>query len=98
MHYVASKGAIVAMTRAMARELRDRKICVNTITPGLTMSEGVEEHPDLTDGRATTVATHVIKRDMLPADLSGVAIFLASADSDFTSGQLLNVDAGKIMY
>jgi NAD(P)-dependent dehydrogenase (short-subunit alcohol dehydrogenase family) len=98
MHYVASKGAIVAMTRAMARELGDREICVNTIAPGLTMSEGVENHPDLTQGRAPTVATRVIKRDMLPADLSGVAIFLASADSDFMSGQLLNVDGGKIMY
>jgi NAD(P)-dependent dehydrogenase (short-subunit alcohol dehydrogenase family) len=44
------------------------------------------------------VATRVIKRNMLPADLSGVAIFLASADSDFISGQLLNVDGGKMMY
>jgi NAD(P)-dependent dehydrogenase (short-subunit alcohol dehydrogenase family) len=98
MHYVVSKGAIVALTRAMARELGDRNICVNTIAPGLTMSEGVENHPDLTQGRAPTVATRVIKRDMLPAGLSGVAIFLAGAGSDFISGQLLNVDGGKIMH
>jgi hypothetical protein len=48
------------------------------------MSEGVENHPGLTRGRAPTVATRVIKRDLLPADLSGVAIFLAT-DSDFMS-------------
>ena len=98
MHYVASKGAIVAMTRSLARELGDRHICVNAIAPGLTMSEGVEGHPDLIHGRGPTVATRAIKRDMLPEDLSGVALFLASSDSDFMTGQLLNVDGGKIMY
>jgi hypothetical protein len=57
--------------------------------------EGVEHQPDFTQGRAPTVTTRVIKRDMLPADLIGVAIYLAGADRAFMSGQLLNVDGGR---
>ena len=68
---------------------------VNCIAPGLTESEGVRNHPDLHVARAPTVQTRAIKRDMVPDDLVGMLLFLASEDSDFVTGQTFNVDGGK---
>ena len=94
-HYVCSKGAIIAFTRSASREFGDKNILVNCIAPGLTESEGVRNHPDLHVARAPTVQTRAIKRDMLPEDLVGMLLFLASEDSDFVTGQTFNVDGGK---
>lgn len=96
MHYVASKGAIVAMTRVMARELGEFGIGVNAIAPGLTMSENVQAMygPEY---RAANVASRCFKRDEAPDDLVGVLLFLASADSDFMTGQVVVVDGGSVM-
>ena len=94
-HYVCSKGAIIAFTRSASREFGDKNILVNCIAPGLTISEGVENHPDLHVARAPTVQTRAIKRDMAPDDLVGMLLFLASGDSDFVTGQTFNVDGGK---
>ena len=96
MHYVASKGAIVAMTRVMARELGEFGIGVNAIAPGLTMSENVQAMygPQY---RAANVASRCFKRDETPDDLIGVLLFLASADSDFMTGQVVVVDGGSVM-
>lgn len=94
-HYVSSKGAIIGFTRSASRELGDKNIFVNCIAPGLTESEGVREHPDLDVARAPTIQSRTIKRDMLPEDLIGSLLFLASEDSDFLTGQTLNVDGGK---
>ncbi len=98
MHYVASKGAVIGITRAMARELGEKNITVNAITPGLTESEGVKEHADLHMARAPTIAGRAIKRDMLPGDLVGAVLFLAAPDSDFLTGQTINVDGGRLTY
>ena len=94
-HYVCSKGAIIAFTRSAAREFSDMNILVNCIAPGLTESEGVRNHPDLHVARAPTVQSRAIKRDMVPEDLVGMLLFLASEDSDFVTGQTFNVDGGK---
>ena len=99
LHYVASKGAIVAMSRCMARELGDDGIRVNTLAPGLTMSEGVVNNPDW-KGVAVSgnVASRALKREAQPEDLCGTLVYLCSAESDFVTGQVLVVDGGSVMH
>jgi NAD(P)-dependent dehydrogenase (short-subunit alcohol dehydrogenase family) len=96
-HYVTSKGAMTSFTRALSRELGDHGICVNTLAPGFTISEGVlanvEFHEKL---RQPIVQTRVIKREELPEDLRGAIVFLSSAESDFITGQTLSVCGGSI--
>ncbi|HWW47716.1 MAG TPA: SDR family oxidoreductase [Xanthobacteraceae bacterium] len=98
LHYVTSKGAVVALTRAVARELGEFGICVNAIAPGLVMSSNVQAHPDWQAVAATNVATRAIKRDAMPDDLIGALLFFASADSSFVTGQTLVVDGGSVMH
>lgn len=95
-HYTASKGAVIALTRCHARELGDKNIQVNAIAPGLTESEGVKANAGFDMARAPTIASRSIKREMLPEDLLGTLIYLASPDSNFVTGQTLNVDGGKV--
>lgn len=94
-NYVSSKGAILGLTRSAAREFGDKNIFVNCIVPGFTESEGVQNHEDLHVARAPTLASRILKRDMVPEDLNGTLLFLASEDSDFLSGQSINVDGGR---
>ena len=98
LHYVSSKGAVMAVTRSLSRELGADNICVNTIAPGLTESEGLEDHPDYDEARAGSVALRVFQRDMVPDDLIGTVLFLAHPDSDFLTGQMINVDGGRTHY
>ena len=91
IHYVTSKGAIIAMTRAMARELGDHNICVNTVAPGFVETEGRHVEPAFS---ASRVANRSLKRVQVENDLVGTVLFLASPESDFMTGQLLNVDGG----
>jgi NAD(P)-dependent dehydrogenase (short-subunit alcohol dehydrogenase family) len=98
MHYVTSKGGVIAMTRSMARELSGANITVNSVAPGYTESDGVRENPSLHVARAPTLAARVIKRDMVPDDLVGAIVFLMTPDSDFITGQMINVDGGRFMY
>ena len=99
LHYVSSKGAVVAMTRCLARELGDDGIRVNTLAPGLTMSEGVINNPAWTGPVvANNVASRAIKREAVPEDMLGTLLYLASADSDFVTGQVLVVDGGSVMH
>jgi NAD(P)-dependent dehydrogenase (short-subunit alcohol dehydrogenase family) len=98
LHYVSSKGAMVAFTRALAREVGDDGISVNALAPGLTMSEkviGVDQWDTIKDANA---ATRAIKRDELPEDLVGAMLFLCSSESDFVTGQTLVVDGGSVMH
>jgi NAD(P)-dependent dehydrogenase (short-subunit alcohol dehydrogenase family) len=97
LHYVTSEGGIMAMTRGMALELGEHGIRVNTLSPGLTMSESlVAENPGhIATARDRVVASRSLKRDQQPQDLLGALVFLASADSDFMTGQNVLVDGGN---
>ena len=99
LHYVSSKGAIVAMTRCLARELGDHGVRVNAIAPGLVMSENVVANPAWKGAIvANNTASRAIKREAVPGDLIGALIFLSSPESDFVTGQTLVVDGGSVMH
>ncbi len=91
IHYVGSKGAVISMTRAMARELGDYGICVNTVAPGFTLTEGRKVDPEYERKRNEL---RCFKRTQVEEDVVGTVLFLASSDSDFMTGQLLGVDGG----
>ncbi len=98
LHYVTSKGGIMAFTRALSRELGEHGILVNTLSPGFTLSDTVvAENPKHVEvaGRLS-VAGRAIRRDAYPQDLLGALVFLASADSDFITGQTLAVAGGNV--
>jgi NAD(P)-dependent dehydrogenase (short-subunit alcohol dehydrogenase family) len=97
MHYVTSKGAVVAMTCGPARELGPDRITVNAVAPGLILSDTVQANPDLTAFQETAVMqARSLKRDAFPDDVVGTVVFLASDDSAFMSGQTLIVDGGSV--
>lgn len=98
LHYVSSKGAMVAFTRALAREVGGDNICVNALAPGLTQSEAVRDDPQWKQGTSANTATRAFKREEVPEDLTGAMIYLCSADSDFVTGQTLVVDGGSAMH
>jgi NAD(P)-dependent dehydrogenase (short-subunit alcohol dehydrogenase family) len=95
-HYVTSKGAVTAFTRATSRELGEHNICVNNLAPGFTLSDSViDENPQhLEHSRQPSILRRALKRDEYPQDLLGALVFLASADSDFITGQTIAVDGG----
>jgi len=93
LHYVSSKGAVIAMTRALARELGDDNIRVNALAPGFTLTEA---SLDLMENAAEYgVARGAIKRAAGPRDMVGAALFLASPHAAFITGQTLIVDGGR---
>ena len=95
-HYVTSKGAVTAFTRSISRELGEHNICVNSLAPGFTLSDSViNENPGhLAHSQQPSIVRRAIKRDEYPEDLLGALVFLASADSDFITGQTIAVDGG----
>jgi NAD(P)-dependent dehydrogenase (short-subunit alcohol dehydrogenase family) len=95
LHYVASKGAVIAMTRAMARELGAFGIAVNAIAPGLTLVEATEYVPK--ERHDLYVAGRAINREQVPDDLTGTCLFLLSDGANFVTGQLLPVNGGFVM-
>ena len=96
-HYVAAKAGVIGLTRNLARELGEFGITVNTLTPGSTLTEDLPPGADV-ETRHRAVEARALKRVQTPQDLVGAAVFLASTDSDFITGQLLNVDGGAVMY
>lgn len=99
LHYVTSKGGVIAMTRALAREMGDDNICVNAIAPGYTVTEVMKEesiHDEAFINRV--VRSRCFKRHELPEDLMGTIIFLASDESDFITGQTIVVDGGSVLH
>jgi 3-oxoacyl-[acyl-carrier protein] reductase len=96
-HYTTAKGGVVALTRVMARQLGEFGINVNCMTPGSTMSEE-SVSDEVLKRREGSVDKRAFRRIETPADIVGTAVFLASADSDFVTGQLLVVEGGGIMH
>ena len=92
-HYVASKGAIIGLTRVMAKELGVANICVNAVAPGFTMTEA---SLGLIPGAETYgVDRGSIKRAQQPEDVVGIVAFLASDEAGFITGQTIIVDGGR---
>ena len=94
--YVASKGAIVAMTRSLAREMGSDNTTVNAVAPGLTLVEATAYVP--ADRHQLYVGQRALQRDQLPQDVSGTVSFLLSPLARFVTGQLLAVNGGFVMH
>ena len=99
LHYVTSKGAIVAFTRALAKELGKDKVLVNCVAPGFTMSAGVEAHPEVIEKlRDVSVAARTLQRDQLPEDVVGAVVYFCGPGADFVTGQTIVIDGGQTFH
>ena len=99
LHYVTSKGAIVALTRALAKELGKDQVLVNCVAPGFTMSAGVEAHPEVVEKlRDVSVSARTLQRDQVPEDVVGAVVFLCGPGSDFITGQSIVIDGGQTFH
>jgi len=99
LHYVTSKGAIVALTRALAKELGSDNVLVNCVAPGFTLSEGVHEHPEVIEAlRDVSIGARTLKRDQVPEDVTGAVAFLCGPGSTFITGQTIVIDGGQYFH
>jgi NAD(P)-dependent dehydrogenase (short-subunit alcohol dehydrogenase family) len=99
LHYVTSKGAIVALTRSLAKAVGADGIHVNCVAPGFTMSDGVKSHPEVIEAlRDVSVAARTIKRDQVPEDVVGAVVFLCTSAADFVTGQTMVIDGGQYFH
>ena len=100
LHYSASKGAVLTLTRSLSRELAGTGITVNSITPGWHTTPAAREvaGPDFEQTKQRMLDRQSVKRTGTPADLNGAVVFLASDDSDFITGQAMNVDGGMFLH
>jgi NAD(P)-dependent dehydrogenase (short-subunit alcohol dehydrogenase family) len=96
---VTSKGAIVAFTRALAKEVGKDNVLVNCVAPGFTMTEGVEANPVVIEKlRDVSVAARTIQRDQVPEDVVGAVVYLCGPGSDFVTGQTIVIDGGQYFH
>jgi len=93
LHYIASKAALIGMSRSMARELGADGITVNAILPGATFTE-IERQTVTPEQKARIIAMQCVPRAEVPEDLVGAALFLAGEGSAFVTGQVINADGG----
>lgn len=102
LHYVASKGAVFAMARALSRELGPLGIRINTIMPGMTQSQAVKDMIEAFPAAAAMskqfAAQSGLGREQYPEDLVGTILFLAAEESDFITGQNITVDGGVVHW
>jgi len=94
LHYVGSKGAIIAMTRSLARELGPDNIAVNAVAPGLTLVEATEYVPQ--ERHDLYVNGRAMNREQMPDDVTGPVLYLLSDDAAFVTGQLLPANGGFV--
>jgi NAD(P)-dependent dehydrogenase (short-subunit alcohol dehydrogenase family) len=94
-HYIASKGAVIALTRAMARELGDKGVTVNAVAPGLTECEATESVP--AERHDLYRANRAISRPQQPDDLTGIVSYLLGEESRYLTGQVIAVNGGFTM-
>ena len=99
LHYVTSKGAIVALTRALAKEVGGDEVLVNCVAPGFTMSEGVQENPAVVEAlRDVSVNSRTLRRDQVPEDVVGAVVFLSGPGATFVTGQTMVIDGGQYFH
>jgi NAD(P)-dependent dehydrogenase (short-subunit alcohol dehydrogenase family) len=98
LHYVASKGAVVSMTRSLANELGHDNITCNCIAPGLVMTDAILAQSGIDHIRSGAIETRFLKRQQKPEDLAGTLVYLAGSDSDFVTGQIIVVDGGSALH
>lgn len=96
LHYVATKGAVLAMTKGLAKECGKDLVRVNTIAPGFVITDATKDRP--LEWQQTFLKARAISREQKPEDLVGTAVYLLSDMSSFVSGQTHVVDGGHIMY
>jgi NAD(P)-dependent dehydrogenase (short-subunit alcohol dehydrogenase family) len=95
LHYVASKGAVISMTRSLARELGPDSIAVNAIAPGLVQVEATEYVPQ--ERKDLYVTGRAMQRTQMPEDVTGAVVFLLGPGAGFVTGQLLPVNGGFVL-
>ena len=99
LHYVTSKAGIIGFTRALSREVGRDGICVNCVMPGAIRTEHeLERYPDQDEVYQSVIELQSLQRRGVPADVVGAFVYLASSESDFMTGQVLNVDGGWAHY
>jgi NAD(P)-dependent dehydrogenase (short-subunit alcohol dehydrogenase family) len=99
LHYVSSKGAVLGMTKAMAREVGEDNICVNAIAPGLVVSDGLVEGGNWSDEWFdNNTNSRAFKRRAKPEDMVGTIVFLSSREANFITGQTMVVDGGSVPH
>jgi NAD(P)-dependent dehydrogenase (short-subunit alcohol dehydrogenase family) len=99
LHYVTSKGAIVAFTRSLAKELGAVEILVNCVAPGFTLSDGVQQQPEVVEAlRDVSVGARTLKRDQVPEDVTGAVAFLCGPGATFITGQTMVIDGGQYFH
>jgi NAD(P)-dependent dehydrogenase (short-subunit alcohol dehydrogenase family) len=99
LHYVTSKGAIVALTRSLAKEVGRDDVLVNCVAPGFTMTEGVRQHPEVIEAlRDVSVSARTLQRDQVPEDVVGAVVFLCGSGASFVTGQTIVIDGGQYFH
>jgi NAD(P)-dependent dehydrogenase (short-subunit alcohol dehydrogenase family) len=95
LHYVATKGAVIAMTRTLASELGPQRVTVNAVAPGLIEVEATSGVPEARWNDYRT--RRALKYDQTPADIAGAVAFLCSPEATYITGQTIVVDGGMVM-
>jgi NAD(P)-dependent dehydrogenase (short-subunit alcohol dehydrogenase family) len=99
LHYVASKGAIISMTRTLATEMGSDNVLVNCVSPGFTLTESVRGSKDVSASYGSqAVATRIIKRDAVAVDVANVIYFFATEEASFITGQTVAADGGSVFH
>ncbi|WP_313805574.1 glucose 1-dehydrogenase [Sphingobium sp.] len=99
LHYIASKGAILSMTRSLATEFGNDNVLVNCVSPGLTMTESVAAADHITGHfQDFAMSTRILRRAATAQDVANAIFFFASADSGFVTGQTITADGGSVFH
>jgi len=96
LHYVATKGAVLAMTKGLAKECGKDGVRCNVIAPGFVITDATKNRP--VEWQQSFLKARALSREQRPDDLVGTALYLLSDLAGFVSGQTIVVDGGHVMY